>query len=68
LVPLDEQGRPSFNLLQNVRSAASHITYYTFDILIHQGESVMQLPLPKRGAILTTVVQDSDHVRLSFVC
>jgi bifunctional non-homologous end joining protein LigD len=35
LMALDEEGRPSFNLLQNFRSAASHITFYAFDVLVH---------------------------------
>jgi DNA ligase D-like protein (predicted ligase) len=67
LVAMDEQGRPSFNLLQNFRSAASHITYYAFDILIHQGKSIMDLPLVKRRAILAEAVKPSDHVGLSLV-
>jgi ATP-dependent DNA ligase len=64
LVAMDEQGRPSFNLLQNFRSAASHIAYYAFDILIHEGKSVMDLPLVKRRAILAGAVKPSDHVGL----
>jgi ATP-dependent DNA ligase len=67
LVAFDEEGRPNFNLLQNFRSSTSHITYYAFDILIHQGKSVMDLPLVKRRAILATAVQPSNHVGLSHV-
>jgi ATP-dependent DNA ligase len=37
LVALDEEGKPNFNLLQNFRSAGSHIVFYAFDILIHKG-------------------------------
>jgi ATP-dependent DNA ligase len=33
LVALDEQGKPNFNLLQNFRSADSHIMFYTFDVI-----------------------------------
>jgi ATP-dependent DNA ligase len=51
LVALDEEGRPSFNLLQNFPSAAAHITFYAFDIMIYEGEDVMLLPLAKRRAI-----------------
>jgi ATP-dependent DNA ligase len=32
VVALDEQGRPNFNLLQNFRSAESHIIFYAFDV------------------------------------
>ncbi len=67
LVALDEQGRPNFNLLQNFRSAASHITFYAFDILFHRGKDVMQLPLAKRRAILARALQENDHVKLSHV-
>lgn len=67
LVALDEQGRPSFNLLQNVRSAASHITYYAFDILIHNAKSVMALPLSQRRLILEEVFQPTAHTGLSHV-
>ena len=66
LVALDEEGKPSFNLLQNFRSAASHIVFYAFDILFHKGENVMQLPLFKRRVILAGL-QSSDHVGLSEV-
>jgi bifunctional non-homologous end joining protein LigD len=67
LVALDEEGRPTFNLLQNFRSAESRIFFYAFDILIHQGKELRQLPLSKRRAILSTTVKPSDHVGLSQV-
>ena len=67
LVALDEQGRPSFNLLQNFRSAASHITYYAFDILIHNATSVMELPLSERRVILEEVFPPTAHSGLSQV-
>jgi bifunctional non-homologous end joining protein LigD len=67
LVALDEDGKPNFNLLQNFRSAESHIIFYAFDILIYQGKDLRQLPLSKRRAILSTAVKPSDHVGLSQV-
>jgi DNA ligase D-like protein (predicted ligase) len=67
LVALDEQGRPSFDLLQIFKSAASHITFYAFDILVHRGENVMQRPLSERRAILVRAVHPSDHIGLSQV-
>jgi ATP-dependent DNA ligase len=45
-VALDEASRPSFNLLQNFRSAAAPITLYAFDILIRQGDNVMLMGDP----------------------
>ena len=66
LVALDEQARPNFNLLQNFRSAASHITFYAFDIMTHQGKSVMDLPLVKRRAVLANVLVTNEHAGLSL--
>jgi ATP dependent DNA ligase domain len=40
LVALDAAGKPDFNLLQNFRSAESHIFYFVFDILAHEGRSL----------------------------
>jgi DNA ligase D-like protein (predicted ligase) len=67
LVALDEEGKPNFNLLQNFRSAESHIVFYVFDILIHQGHDLKRLPLSQRRAILATAIEPSDHVGLSYV-
>jgi bifunctional non-homologous end joining protein LigD len=67
VVALDEQRRPSFNLLQNSRSSASHIIYYAFDIPYHSGEDMKQLPLEKRRAILAKALKLSDRVGLSQV-
>jgi bifunctional non-homologous end joining protein LigD len=67
LVALDEEGKPNFNLLQNFRSAESHIVFYAFDILIDKGHDLKQLPLSRRRAILATAIDPSDHVGLSYV-
>jgi ATP-dependent DNA ligase len=57
LVALGPDGRPDFNLLQNFRSAESRILYYAFDILVHEGRSLIQLPLSERRAILSSVIE-----------
>jgi bifunctional non-homologous end joining protein LigD len=67
LVALDEEGRPNFNSLQNLQSAESHIVFYAFDILIHKGHDLKQLPLSRRRAVLATAIDPSDHVGLSYV-
>jgi ATP-dependent DNA ligase len=67
LVALDEQGRPNFNLLQNSRSAESHIMFYAFDVLVRRGEDLMRLPLSKRREILVSTVTPHDHVGISEV-
>ncbi len=60
-------GWPNFNMLQNFRSAETHIHYYAFDILIHKNKDLTQLPLSKRREILLSVVKQSDHVEHSAV-
>ncbi len=67
LVALGPDGRPSFNLLQNFRSAESHIIYYAFDILLHKNRDLTQLPLSERRSILASVVEPREHVDLSAV-
>lgn len=49
---LDEQGRPSFNLLQNYQSAHGTLVYFVFDLLMFTGESLLNKPLDERKAIL----------------
>ena len=67
LVAMGKDGRPSFNLLQNFRSAEAHIVYYAFDILIHKDHDLTMLPLMERRGILRSVLTVGDHVALSEV-
>jgi ATP-dependent DNA ligase len=68
LVAMGPDGHPDFNMLQNFRSAESHIHYYAFDILVHKNKDLTQLPLSKRREILHSVVKKkSDHIDLSAV-
>jgi bifunctional non-homologous end joining protein LigD len=67
LVAIDSKGRTDFNLLQNFRSAESQIHYYAFDILIHKGKDVTQLPLEERRTLLAKVTPRNDHIGLSVV-
>ena len=59
---LDEQGKPNFNLLQNYRSAESHIMLYAFDVLVRRGELLMKQPLSKRREVLESTVKPHAHV------
>src|SRR5262249_11647808 len=34
VVALDEDGRPSFNLLQNYGSSGAELVYYVFDVMV----------------------------------
>jgi ATP-dependent DNA ligase len=49
---LDEDGRPSFNTLQNYGSAGAPLHFYIFDLLILEGRDVMGEPLVKRRELL----------------
>ena len=65
VVALDAQGRSDFGLLQNFRSAESKIHYYVFNILVHKGRDVSQLPLVERRKILDKVLTRNDHISTS---
>lgn len=67
VVALDEHGKPNFNLLQNFRSADSHVMFYAFDVLMHRGEDVMKRPLSKRREILASTLEIHNHVGISQV-
>jgi bifunctional non-homologous end joining protein LigD len=65
VVALDPSGRPDFNLLQNFRSAASHIHYFVFDLLVHKGRDLTRLPLIERREIMRSVLKcSSPRVRI----
>jgi DNA ligase D-like protein (predicted ligase) len=51
VVALDDEGRPSFNALQNGDSLAS-IVYFVFDVLVLRGRDVRHEPFEKRRAWL----------------
>jgi DNA ligase D-like protein (predicted ligase) len=67
VVALDEEGKPNFNLLQNFRSAESHIIFYAFDVLVRRSEDLIRAPLSKRREILSTTIKTNDHIGLSQV-
>ena len=64
LVAVDDEGRPSFNLLQNYGSEKG-IIYYAFDIPIHDGHDLMRQPLSQRREILRSVIRAGGHVEIS---
>lgn len=67
LVALDEEGKPSFSLLQNHRSSQAPIVYYVFDILTLDGRSLIDQPLSKRRKVLEekVLVRLSEPIRYS---
>jgi DNA ligase D-like protein (predicted ligase) len=67
LVALDEAGRSDFQLLQSFRSAEKQIHYVAFDILVHRGKSLTELPLAGRREILAKILKPNDHIRRSAI-
>jgi ATP-dependent DNA ligase len=56
VVAFDEEGRPSFNALQNYGSAPAPVVFFVFDLMILAGTSVMGEPLTTRQRLLETKV------------
>jgi bifunctional non-homologous end joining protein LigD len=66
IVALDEQGRPSFQLLQNHRSTALSAFYYAFDLLHLDGASLLAEALEQRREQLDELLAEPPRaVRLS---
>src|SRR5215510_4071096 len=58
IVALDSSGRVSFNLLQHHRSKAHALVFYTFDVLVYRGRSVLDVPLYFRREVLHRIFED----------
>ncbi len=56
ILAFDEDGRPSFNALQNQGSGSTPIIYYVFDVMILAGLDVMREPLAVRRQLLESKV------------
>ncbi len=70
IVALDEQGRSRFQLLQQRGSTdrPARIVYYVFDLLHHDGRSLLDLPIEERQQALHALVgRDVSVLRLSPV-
>jgi DNA ligase D-like protein (predicted ligase) len=52
LIALDDEGRPSFNLLQNYGSSNAPVLYFVFDVMVLAGRDVMREPLATRRGLL----------------
>ena len=67
IIAYDTDGRPSFNVLQNRRTAAPELHLYAFDLLTLSGESLTREPLERRRELLRTKVMPllPDSVRFS---
>ncbi len=77
IVALDEQGRPSFSLMQQrtgvgeggrrIRRTRDDIpvVYYAFDLLYLDGYSLMRVDLEKRKQLLASILAPADCLRFS---
>ena len=52
VVALDEDGRPSFNTLQNYAAAGAPLHFSIFDLLMLRGREVINEPLVKRRELI----------------
>jgi bifunctional non-homologous end joining protein LigD len=77
IVALDEQGRPSFGLMQQRTGVGSGghrirrtrddipVVYYVFDLLYLDGYNLMSAPLAQRKALLASILAQSDLIHYS---
>jgi DNA ligase D-like protein (predicted ligase) len=67
VVALDEQGRPSFNTLQNFGSLKLPVFYYAFDVPILSGKDLRSEPLETRRKLLAekALAKLSEPIRYS---
>jgi len=66
IVALDENGRPSFDLLQGFGRRTPLIVLYAFDLLMFRGKDVRSWPLEeRRGQLRQIVEQLPDTIRYS---
>ena len=52
VIALDDEGRPSFNILQNYGSSTAPVLYFVFDVMVLAGREVMHEPLAARRELL----------------
>ncbi|MCA1660545.1 MAG: ATP-dependent DNA ligase, partial [Verrucomicrobiaceae bacterium] len=66
IVALDEQGRPSFQLLQNNQTRPLSVFFYAFDLLNRDGEELLVQPIERRREALHDLLgEPADPIRLS---
>jgi bifunctional non-homologous end joining protein LigD len=65
VVALDDDGRPDFSLLQTKLGdkEARGLVYQAFDLLYHDGRSLLDVPLEDRKRLLKSVLKEHPRVR-----
>jgi bifunctional non-homologous end joining protein LigD len=65
IVAVNEQGIPSFQMLQNLSSSGERpIHFYAFDLLHYEGRDTTRLPLIERKRLLENLLSATDGVIL----
>ncbi len=70
IVALDENGKPTFQLLQNARRGVvrAPLFFYAFDLLHLDGRSLLNEPIEQRKAALAALLSDApEAIKLSPV-
>lgn len=66
IIVVNDKGLPDFGDLQNWRSEDDgHLAFYVFDILWHDGENKMNLPLIERRSLLKAIIPSHPVIKLS---
>lgn len=66
IVVLDEDGKPSFALIQNyLKDRQGRLAYYIFDLLYLKGYDIRDFALNKRRVLLETYLNKSNYLKLS---
>jgi bifunctional non-homologous end joining protein LigD len=66
IVVVDDNGRATFELLQEYRdSGKGSLLYYVYDLLYLEGFDLQKLPLERRKAILKQILPANNRIRFS---
>jgi len=65
VVVLDEEGRPSFQLLQNRGREPRPMQYVVYDLVYFDGQRLLKVPLEDRKWLLRDIVRDGGVVKYS---
>jgi len=64
IVVFDENGKPSFQKMQNYRNTDKYpIQYYVFDCVEIEGKSIANLPLLQRKELLKEILPESNYIK-----
>ncbi|MBA3900768.1 MAG: DNA ligase, partial [Bacteroidetes bacterium] len=66
VVALDDNGMPSFQLLQNYKDEELHLVYYIFDLLWLNGEDLRDLPLLERKEKLEELLKSVNNNQIAY--